>query len=401
MKESADYLVVGGGIIGLTVAFELHRRYPAATIVLLEKESALGKHASGRNSGVLHSGIYYESGTLKAKVCAEGARRMKAFAAEHGINCRHSGKVIVATSPQDLPIIERLINNAQENGIRAERLDERGVRLIEPHAGVYQQGIHCQDTAVIDSKAVLFKLQELLTADSVEVVFNAPVTSIHVANRKVITPAGKISYGYLFNCAGASADQVARYYGLGLDYRLVPFKGIYFKLRPERAYLLHSNIYPVPDVSQPFLGVHLTRIANGDVYAGPTAIPALGRENYGVLQGAQLVESFRIGYEVSRMYLANHQNFRRLVHAEIAKYRKKNFFSAVNKLMPDLSYGDLESSDKVGIRPQLVNIRERRLEMDYVIEKLPDSLHVLNAVSPAFTSSMAFAEWIVDQSQAV
>ena len=396
-----DYLVVGGGIIGLTVARELRKRYPAASIAVLEKEAALGKHASGRNSGVLHSGIYYDSSTLKAKVCAEGARRMKAFAAEHGINCQHSGKVIVATSPQDLPVIDRLLKNAQENGIRAERLDEQGIHQIEPHAGVYQQGIHCPDTAVIDSKAVLSKLRELLTAEGVEIFFNAPVTTIDVKARKVITPAGEFSYGYLFNCAGASADKVAKHYGLGLDYTLVPFKGIYFKLRPERAHLVHANIYPVPDINQPFLGVHLTRVASGEVYAGPTAIPALGRENYGILQGAQLGESLRVGFEVSKMYLANHQNFRQLVHTELGKYRKKNFFAAVRKLMPELTCDDLVPSDKVGIRPQLINMREKKLEMDYVIEKSPDSLHVLNAISPAFTSSLAFAEWIVDESGAV
>lgn len=398
MKESTDYLIVGGGIIGLTVARELRNRYPAASIVVLEKEGTLGKHASGRNSGVLHSGIYYDSSTLKAKVCAEGARRMKAFAAEHGINCQHSGKVIVATSPQDLPVIVRLLKNAQENGIRAELLDEQGIREIEPNANVYQQGIHCLDTAVIDSKAVLAKLRELLTAAGVKILFNAPVVSVDVDTRQVSTHVGEFSYGYLFNCAGASADMVAKFYGLGLDYTLVPFKGIYFKLRPERAHLVHANIYPVPDINQPFLGVHLTRVASGEVYAGPTAIPALGRENYGILQGAQLGESLRVGLEVIRMYVANNQNFRNLVRTEMGKYRKKNFFAAVQKLMPGLTYDDLVPSDKVGIRPQLINVREKKLEMDYVIEKSADSLHVLNAISPAFTSSLAFAEWIVDQS---
>lgn len=396
-SQAVDYLVVGGGIIGLTVARELRKRYPAASIALLEKEAALGKHASGRNSGVLHSGIYYDSQTLKARVCAEGARRMKTFAAEHGINCQHSGKVIVATSPQDLPVIDRLLKNAQENGIRAERLDERGIREIEPHAGVYQQGIYCPDTAVIDSKAVLSKLRELLTADGVEIFFQAPVIFIDVTARKVITAAGNFSYGYLFNCAGASADKVAKYFGLGHDYTLLPFKGIYFKLRHDRAHLVRANIYPVPNINQPFLGVHLTRMASGDVYAGPTAIPALGRENYGILQGMRLGESLRIGFEVSKMYLANHQNFRRLVHTELGKYRKKNFFAAARKLMPELNADDLVPSDKVGIRPQLINVREKRLEMDYVIEKTANSLHVLNAISPAFTSSLAFADWIVDQ----
>jgi L-2-hydroxyglutarate oxidase LhgO len=400
MKESIDYLIVGGGIVGLTIARELRMRYPSASISVLEKEESLGKHASGRNSGVLHSGIYYDSSTLKAKVCAEGARRMKNFAAEYGINCKHSGKVIVATSPQDLPVIERLLRNARENGIKAESMDEHQIHQIEPHAAVYQQGIYCPDTAVIDSKSVLEKLRELLTSSGVKIHFNAPVSAVKVAESEVSTPIGKFSYGYMFNCAGASADKVAKFYGLGLNYTLVPFKGIYFKLRPEHAHLVHANIYPVPDINQPFLGVHLTRVTSGEVYAGPTAIPALGRENYGILQGAELGESLHVGLEVIRMYLANHQNFRNLVHTEIGKYQKKNFLAAVRKLMPELTADDIIPCNKVGIRPQLINAREKKLEMDYVIEKSTNTLHVLNAISPAFTSSLAFSEWVVDQSLA-
>lgn len=398
---SKDFIVVGAGIVGLTVACELRRRYPLARIAMLEKEAFLGMHASGRNSGVLHSGIYYEKSTLKAKVCVEGARRMKAFAAEHGITCRHSGKVIAATSARDLPVIDRLLRNAHENGIRAERLDEQGVRRIEPHAGVYEQGIFCVDTAVIDIKAVLSKLRELLIAAGVEICMSTRVTGIDPSSRRVLTTAGAFSYGYLFNCAGAYADRVAGYYGLGLDYALLPFKGIYFQLRPGRAHLVRSNIYPVPDINLPFLGVHLTRVASGDVYAGPTAIPALGRENYGLLQGARLGESVKVGMAVAGMYRADYQNFRSHVHMEMGKYFKKNFFVAVRKLMPELNYEDLVSSTKVGIRPQLIHVKEKKLQMDYVIEKSADSLHVLNAISPAFTSSLAFAEWIVDQSQTV
>lgn len=395
-----DYLIVGGGIVGLTIARELRARHPNAAIAVLEKESGLGKHASGRNSGVLHSGIYYDSSTLKAKVCAEGARRMKVFASEHGITCHHSGKVIVATTDRDLPVIDRLLKNAADNGIRAERLDAEGIREIEPHAGVYQQGIHCPDTAVIDSKAVLAKMHALLVDAGVGVFFDAPVTSVDTGARTVRSPAGDFHYGYLFNCAGASADKVARHFGLGSDYALIPFKGIYFKMRPERSHLVKANIYPVPDIRQPFLGVHLTRVASGEVYAGPTAIPALGRENYGLLQGVRPGEAIQAGYEIFRMYMANHQNFRRLVHVELGKYHKKNFFDSVRRLMPELTAEDLVACDKVGIRPQLINVREKRLEMDYIIETSSDSLHVLNAISPAFTSSLAFSEWIVDQSRA-
>ncbi|HAT50130.1 MAG: L-2-hydroxyglutarate oxidase [Nitrospirae bacterium] len=397
MGQSTDYLVVGAGIVGLAVARELRKRYPKRRITILEKEAAVGYHASGRNSGVLHSGIYYGGGTVKARVCTQGARRMKAFAAEHGIHCHHTGKIIIATSPEDLSTLECLQENARHNGVRIEVLDEQGIRQIEPFAGVFQQGIYCLDTAVIDPKAVLYKLVALLKDDDVFIVFNAQVIAVDILARTVKTPQGEWHYGYLFNCAGAFADQVARYFERGLDYALLPFKGIYFKLHPQRNPMVRANIYPVPDMGQPFLGVHVTRSIHGEVYAGPTAIPALGRENYGMLQGAKWEESWRTGYALSRMYRANHQNFRKLVHSELGKYRKKDFLASVNKLLPGLTGEDLVSCDKVGIRPQLVNIRENRLEMEFILEQSPDALHVLNAISPAFTSALALAEWIVDQ----
>jgi len=396
---TCDYLIVGAGIVGLTVARELRKRHPASSIILLEKEPDVGMHASGRNSGVMHSGIYYGSSTLKARVCSTGAARMRDFAAEHGIACNRSGKVIIATSEQDLPVVERLLNNAKENGINAERLDEAGVRQHEPHASPYKVGIYSPDTAVIDSKAVVRKLRELLEQSGVQFRFGEPVTAVQQETKTVQTPKGRYEYGFLFNCAGASADRVAKLFGLGADYTLIPFKGIYYKLRPERSELVRSNIYPVPDINLPFLGVHLTRVISGDVYVGPTAIPAFGRENYGILKGMELGESLKIGGELISMYLENQQNFRLLVHTEVRKYLKPYFVEAAQKLMAELRPDDLVACDKVGIRPQLVNTKKKSLEMDYIIEQTPHSLHVLNAISPAFTSSLAFAEWIVDKAE--
>lgn len=396
-SKTCDYLIVGAGIVGLTVARELKKRYPIARIVILEKEAEVGKHASGRNSGVMHSGVYYGSTTLKAKVCAAGAARMRDFAAEHGIACNHSGKVIIATSEYDLPTLDRLLGNARDNGVRVELLDEAGIREIEPYASPYRAGLYCPDTAVIDSKAVVNKLRELLEDSGVKFEFNAALLDVQPSQKWIKTPQGGYSYGFLYNCAGASADLIAKKFGMGQDYSLVPFKGIYYKLRPERKHWVRSNIYPVPDINLPFLGVHLTRVINGDVYIGPTAIPAFGRENYGILEGLELGESLKIGAELMSMYLENKQNFRLLVHTEIQKYLKPLFVASARKLMNELSADDLVSCDKIGIRPQLVNIKSRSLEMDYIVEKTPDMLHVLNAISPAFTSSMAFSEWIVDQ----
>lgn len=401
MSFSCDFLIIGAGIVGLTVARELKKRNPAATVVILEKEADVGKHASGRNSGVMHSGVYYGNTTLKAKVCSTGAARMREFASEHGISCERSGKVIIATSERDLPTIERLLKNATDNGVRAERLDVHGVKEIEPYASPYEAGIYCPDTAVIDSKAVVNKLRELLESDGVKFVFNAPINKVFSKEKLVKTPVGDFLYGFVYNCAGAGADLVAKKFGFAEDYTLVPFKGIYYKIKSEKKYLVRSNIYPVPDIDLPFLGVHLTRVISGDVYVGPTAIPAFGRENYGILKGIEFFEGLKICRELMGMYVENNQNFRLLVHTELRKYLKPWFVASAKKLMNDLESDDLEPCEKVGIRPQLINIKTRALEMDYILEKDANSLHVLNSISPAFTSSLAFAEWIVDQSQTV
>ncbi len=395
--EAFDYLIVGAGIVGLSTAWELKRRDPNTRILILEKEQRVGVHASGRNSGVLHSGIYYGANTLKAKVCAAGAAKMREFAAEHGIRCKRSGKVIVAASAKDLITLERLLNNARDNHIRAEKLDADTIRSIEPHAYPYQAGIYSPDTAVIDSLGVVEKLRDLLTNQGVILRYGQNVNTVKFDTRVIEASGERFSYGFLFNCAGANADRIARPFGVGGQYALLPFKGLYYKLAPGRDYLVKSSIYPVPDTSLPFLGVHLTRVISGDVYAGPTAIPAFGRENYGMLSGLHVGESLRIGWRLLQMYTSNRQNFRYLVRTEMSKYLKSHFLEAVQKLVPEVRAADLLPSAKVGIRPQLVNIRERRLEMDFVLERTPYSLHVLNAISPAFTSSFAFAEMIVDR----
>lgn len=394
---SFDFVIIGAGIVGLATAFELKKRYPPATIAILEKEPALGRHASGRNSGVLHSGIYYGADTLKAKVCSKGAARMMQFAEEHRIPCRRSGKVIIATGEQDLPTVQRLLKNARDNGIRAEQLDEKGIKEIEPYANPHRTGIYSPDTAAIDSRAVLEKLREILAKTGVQFAFNEAVTAVAEKERCLSTSTGKYSYGHAFNCAGANADRIARKFGLGCDYALLPFKGLYYTLRPERAHLVRSNIYPVPDISLPFLGVHLTRIISDDVYAGPTAIPALGRENYGMLSGIRPGEGMKVGWQLGRLYIRNQSNFRHLVHSEIRRYRKAHFVEAVRRLVPDIRADDLVPSKKVGIRPQLINLRTQKLEMDFVIETTPSSVHVLNAISPAFTSAFAFSELLVDR----
>lgn len=392
-----DFVVIGAGIVGLTVANELLKRQPAARIAMLEKEAAPGLHASGRNSGVMHCGIYYGSDTLKAKVCATGARRMIEFARGEGIAVNQCGKIILATTDAQLPTVEKLLRNAKENDIPAERVDLRRLREIEPNASEGSAAIYCPTTAVIDGPAVIKRLRGKLELQGVEFMLGCNVKG-PIAKGQLQTSQGTIYYGLLFNCAGAHADTVAKAYGLASDYALVPFKGIYWKLREQSNSLVRANIYPVPDVSLPFLGVHLTRVISGDVYIGPTAIPAFGRENYGMLEGLNLKEAAGIGLQLAGMYLRNENNFRQLAHNEIGKYSKANFLAAARKLVPSLTDEDMVPTPKVGIRPQLINTKTRKLEMDYIIECTDDSVHVLNSISPAFTGSFAFAEMIVGKS---
>lgn len=394
-EQSWDYLIVGAGIVGLTVAYGLRARFPTARIGIMDKETHAGAHASGRNSGVLHSGIYYGSDTRKAKVCASGAQLMMRFAKEHAIPYAKSGKVIIALADEELPTIERLLRNARENGIRAQRIDDKELHDIEPYAAPAAAAIFSPDTAVIDSRAVVNRLVTLLEQQGIRFLWRHSFRGIG-KRRTVVTTQGNVSYGHLFNCAGAYADVVARYFGLAGDYALVPFKGIYWTLRPEARRLVRANIYPVPDVSLPFLGVHLTRVISGDVYVGPTAIPALGRENYGLIRGIRPREALGIVWRLATMYVRNPHNFRHLVHAEVSKYSKRQFFMATQRLLPALTPQDMRPTPKSGIRPQLVNLRDGTWEMDYIIQRADHSTHVLNAISPAFTSSFAFAEMIIN-----
>jgi len=393
-----DVVIVGAGIVGLSTAQELLRRNSALKIAILEKEARTGVHASGRNSGVMHCGIFYGADTLKAKVCARGAARMQEFALAHGIAYHRGGKLVLATQESQLPTVERLLKNASDNGITALRLTPQQAAEIEPFAAPAAAAIYCPDTAVIDSASVVQKLKSLLEEKGVTFVFGAEVKSINPQQKAVTTTAGVFSYGYLFNCAGAYADRVAKMFHLAGDYALVPFKGIYWKLNAETQHKVRANIYPVPDTSLPFLGIHLTRVISGDVYLGPTAIPALGRENYHGLEGMNLAETAKIMTMFAGMYLRNKQNFRLLTHMELAKYAKQTFYRTARKLMPTLKMEDMVPTKKAGIRPQLVNRKTGMLEMDYIFESTDHSLHVLNTISPAFTSAFAFADMIVDRS---
>lgn len=391
LPDRADVLVVGGGIIGLTVARELVLR-GRGDVIVLEKEPDLGRHASGRNSGVLHAGIYYAPDSAKARTCLSGNRLMRAFCKEKGLPVLEAGKVIVARSEEELPTLEELYRRASANGARVRFVDERELAELEPMARTAGKALHALDTAAVDPKAVLHALRAELEAGGARIV-----TSCRFLGRAgpdvVRTTQGEIRFRRLVNAAGAHCDEVARAFDVGAHYRLIPFKGIYRKLRPGASYPLNGNIYPVPDIRNPFLGVHFSRSVHGEVYLGPTAIPALGRENYGLVRGAGR-EAFAIALADAALFIRN-PKFRNVALTEPRKYLPGCFHRDAARLVRSYDPALFPAADKVGIRPQLVDWRTKELLMDFIVEAKDGTVHILNPISPAFTSSMDLARTVV------
>ena len=399
-SKTVDFLVVGGGIVGVTVALELRRR-GLGSVMVVEKEDQIGLHATGRNSGVLHAGIYYEADSLKAKLCAEGARRLRAYATDRGLPLRVCGKVIVATSAETEPQLEMLYRRALANGVNVERISQERLREIEPEAVTHGAALHSPDTAVTDPLAILRSLEEDARALGVLIQKGVEVQDVDETRGTVTTNTGPISYGTLVNCAGLHADRIAHAAGVGENYEILPFKGLYRGLRPEAAARFRGCVYPAPDLRVPFLGVHVTPTVHGKVTLGPTAIPALGRENYGWLRGIAPLEALRMAKDLGVMLGLDRQGFRRMVLEETLRYSKTGFLRDARKLAPALRRGDIAGIAKVGIRAQLLDRSRMRLVMDFVVEPGRRSIHVLNAVSPAFTSSLPFAELLADRIEAL
>ncbi len=394
LPDRADILIVGGGVIGLTLARELAAR-GRKDILVLEKEAALGKHASGRNSGVLHAGIYYAPDSLKARSCLSGNRLMRAFCKDHGLTVRESGKVIVAREEREQPTLEELHRRAAANGARVEFVDEKQLADIEPSARTAGRALFSRDTAVVDPKAVLAALRtDLEATGQVRIVTGCRFLGLS-APSIAATEGGHIRFERFVNASGAHCDRVARAFGLAQDLRLIPFKGIYRKLRKGASFPVNGNIYPVPDVRNPFLGVHFTCSAAGEVYLGPTAIPALGRENDGLVSGVDIGAA---GILLSDAVLfVRNPAFRSVALTEPRKYVPSYFYRDAARLVRSFDPSLFERAQKVGIRPQLVDWKTKALVMDFRVDAVDGSVHVLNPVSPAFTSSMDLARSVVAQ----
>jgi L-2-hydroxyglutarate oxidase LhgO len=395
MKKSCDVLIVGAGIIGLSIARELSRR-GTKNIVVLEKENALGAHASGRNSGVLHAGLYYATDSLKALFCSSGAKQMKEFAATHGIPVHQTGKVLLASDEKQRPALEALWQRATQNGIRVEKISVERLREMEPAARTVGFALFSPDTSVIDPHHVMNALGKELVDSNIHIAFSEPVLGIQSRHKVVRTPLSEWSYGHLVNAAGLQADRLAHAMGVGLEYRILPFRGRYKKLKAEASSRIHGLIYPVPDSRLPFLGVHLTKATSGDVWVGPTAEPALGREHYEGAKGIVWSELPQIVADLFSMTLRNASGLASHIQDEIKKKLPGGLLTAAQRLVPSLEAKDFSEETKTGLRAQLIDVRHSRLVMDFVVEKGPASTHILNAVSPGFTASFAFAEYVAD-----
>lgn len=394
MTKSCDFLIIGGGIIGLTIANELNER-GFSNIAIIEKESCVGKHASGRNSGVLHAGIYYTPDSLKAKYCVEGNRLMKQFCKKNAIKLNNCGKVIVADSKEKLPGLEELKRKADKNGVESRFIDQNELKKIEPHAYSYEKAIFSPNTSVFDPHEILTALNKKIAEQkNCKLLFNTSFIS-RMNNSEIMTNNGKIKFKYLINAAGNHAEKIAHKFNIGLKYKSIPFLGTYSRLSEERFHLVNGNIYPVPDPSNPFLGVHFTKGIDGEVTIGPTAIPVFGRESYSFFEDFTF-ESISFIYRDILM-LFKSAPFRANALEEVKKYFGKYVFLECKKLIPELKKEDIQTSSKAGIRAQLVDWDKKELVMDFVVEKNENSIHILNAVSPAFSSSMSFAKYVVDQ----
>jgi len=390
--DKAEILIAGAGIIGLTIARELVKA-GYGDIVVIEKEPELGRHASGRNSGVLHAGIYYSPDSLKAKSCLNGNFLMRAYCKEKGLPLLENGKVVVTRTAGELPALDELHRRATANGAKVEMIDERQLAEIEPNARTVERALFSHYTAVVDPKAVLKSLKsDLEQSGRVRFQLDCRLTGLK-GSGTALTGKGEIGFSRFINAAGAHCDKVARMFGVGANFRLIPFKGVYRLLSKTAPFTVNSSIYPVPDIRNPFLGVHFTRSVHGDVYLGPTAIPAFGRENYGILAGID-AEGFAIALEDLVLFLANPQ-FRGVALHEPLKYIPSCSYRDAVRLVKELSPADVLPSAKVGIRPQLVDWTTKQMVMDFMVVADGASLHVLNPISPAFTSSMDLAQGIV------
>ncbi len=389
-----EFVIIGSGIIGLTIAHAIKSRQSNATILIIDKEDQEAAHASGRNSGVLHSGFYYTADSLKAKFTVEGSRAMKAYVRARGLAMNECGKLVVATNEHELSQLDELLKRGQRNGSNVRLVNEFEALELEPNIRTYKRALYSPDTASVDPKEVCHAIKEDLAQWGVEFAYETKYLGHQDSVMK--TSRGEFEFGKLINCAGLYADKLAQDFGFGQKYTMIPFKGLYLKYTKNKTDV-KINIYPVPNLKNPFLGVHYTKTVTGDIKIGPTAIPAFWRENYEGLDSFNAAELSEVMFYESKLFFKNAFGFRQLAFEEMRKYNKAYFVSLAQAMVREIDPAGFTTWTKPGIRAQLLDKESLTLVQDFVVEGDEKSVHVLNAVSPAFTCSFVFSKYVVDQ----
>lgn len=389
-----DVAVIGGGIVGLATAWQVIERDPSKKVVLLEKEASLAAHQTGRNSGVIHSGIYYKPGSLRAENCRAGKVALEDFCTKHQIAWKRTGKVIVATSEAQFGALNNIFERGRRNQVTCELIDRDRLLELEPHAAGLR-AIHVPETGIVDYPGVCHKLAELLTEQGTEIRLNTAVTGLSQTTDSVTltTAQDRIQAAQVVNCAGLYSDRVARMSGQKLAEKIVPFRGEYYVLKPEAEHLCRTLIYPVPDPEFPFLGVHFTRMIGGGVECGPNAVLALAREGYtwGTISPRDLLESLTYPG-----FLKLALRYWKTGLGEIQRSLfKAAFVKALQKLVPDIRSEHLVPAP-AGVRAQAL-APEGKLVDDFLILRNERVLNVCNAPSPAATASLNIGRQIAEQ----
>ncbi len=389
-----DIAIIGGGIVGLATGLALSQQRPDAHLLVLEKESAWGFHQTGHNSGVIHSGIYYAPGSLKARLAREGNRAMVAFCQEQGIPHEVCGKVIVATEEAERPLLDRLYERGLANGLEVCRLRGEELKEREPHVNGLA-ALLVLSTGIVDYKQVALAYARILQARGADLRLNARVEKIASLAEGVAleTSGATFEARFLVNCAGLHSDRIARLAGVVPPARIVPFRGEYYTLTPERRSLVKHLIYPVPNPDFPFLGVHFTRMMNGEVHAGPNAVLSLKREGYHKTD-LNLADSLEVAFYGGFWRLAA-RNWKEGTKEMIRSFRKAAFVRSLQCLIPEVRTEDLEPAE-AGVRAQALR-PDGKLVDDFLILPGPNAIHICNAPSPAATASLEIGRYVAAQ----
>lgn len=391
-----DFAIIGSGIIGLTLAFKLKQKFNNSKITIFEKEPNSTSHGSGRNSGVLHSGIYYEPESLRANLCVTGAKELKEYIKSENLWINECGKLLLPTSEYSYSNLENLFNRAKKNGVEINKIKNEEIKRIEPNTNCqFEYGLHVPFTSVADPKEVSKSLIENLRKMNVEINYNSKILKIN--EQKLFTQNNTVEAGHIFNCAGLFADEIAKNSNLEFRYSFLPFKGKYWKIK-NKNFKLNHLVYPIPDLRYPFLGLHSSHNRHGDFYIGPSSTPVFGREQYNGILGDNLKESIGLIFNFSKKIIFNENKLRTLALQELSLLTKRGFFDQIKKMFNNINPDDLELSDqKVGIRSQIFDPQSKNLVNDFVVINQKNATHVLNAISPAWSASFAFADHLMNE----